>query len=106
MKNSYQTEKFPQSIMTFLSAQDTIHLKAHFITTRYHEGYFELFRLYFIPTHHICYPAKTNLFKAINPKILKTNQNVQKIMIYCKELSFDVKLIKILSDFGGRGLPA
>ena len=95
----------------FFSAYDTFLIKAQFITTSDHPRYFESFRPYFLLNHHIsANPYQNKPFQAINPKILKTNQNVQMFsttltMIH-KESSFNVKPTKILSDFSGRGLLA
>ena len=95
----------------FFSAYDTFIIKAHFINTSDHPRYFESFRPYFLLNHRIsANPYQNKPFQATNPKISKTNQNVQMFsttltMIH-KESSFNVKPTKILSGFGVRGLPA
>ena len=76
-----------------------------------HPRYFELFRPYFLLNLLIsANPTKTNLSRLATQNILKTNQNVQmfstKFTMIRKESSFNFKPTKILSDFGGRGLPA
>ena len=76
-----------------------------------HPHYFKLIRPYFYQIFTICLiPNKTNLFRLATQNTLKTNQNVQILSITLtemyKEPSFNIKPTKILSVFGGRGLPA
>ena len=95
----------------FLSAYATCLIKAHFITISDHPRYFELSWPYLPLNHHIsANPNQNKPFQATNPKITKTNQSVQMfsatLTMINKDSSFNVKSTKILSEFGGRGLPA
>ena len=90
----------------FFPAYDTFLVKAHLITTSDHPRYFESFQPYFLLNHLIsANPYQTNLsrlpnkpFQATNPKISKTNQNVQMFsttltMIH-RESNFNVKDVR------------
>ena len=76
-----------------------------------HPRYFELFLSYSYKIFTFwLIPTKTNLSRLATQNILKANQSVQMFsttltMIH-KESSLNVKPTKILSDFGGRDLPA
>ena len=107
---SLKPHTFSRRFRQFFFTYDTFLIKAHFITTSDHPQHFELFRPHFKLNHHIsANPYQYKPFQAINPKILKTNLNVQMfsttLTMMHKESSFNVKPTKIPSDFDGRGLP-
>ena len=76
-----------------------------------HPRYFELFRPYFLLNLHIsAYPYQTKFFQSCYSEYSKNKPNIQMLSTTLtmtrRESSFNVKLTKILRDFGGRGLPA
>ena len=92
-------------LMTQLSSRHTLSL------TSDHPRYFELFRPYFLLNLHIsANPYQNKPFQVCNSKYSKNKPKRPDVSITLtiihKESSFNVKPTKILSVFGGRGLPA